>query len=87
MDMYQYILRVGHVLPHHLSVSPIYTQAHRDTGIESAYVTDRFATVASKATACGYCDLEVGVCQYLHDITLRITLSNSTDNIVCTVSF
>ncbi len=26
-----------------VSVSPIYTQTHRDTGIESAYVTDRFA--------------------------------------------
>jgi hypothetical protein len=29
--------------PHPHSVSPIYTQAHRHTGIESAYVTDRFA--------------------------------------------
>ena len=37
---------------------------------------------------CGCCDLEAGVCQYyLHDITLRTTLSNSTDNIACTASF
>ena len=27
------------------------------------------------------------VCQYLHDIKLRITLSKSTDNMVCTASF
>ena len=31
---------------------------------------------------CGCCDLEASVCQNLHDIKLRITLSNSTDNIV-----
>jgi hypothetical protein len=31
------------VSPHPVSVSPIYTQTHRDTGIESVYVTDRFA--------------------------------------------
>ena len=31
------------VSPHPPSVSPMYTQTHRDTGIKSAYVTDRFA--------------------------------------------
>ncbi len=37
---------------------------------------------------CGCCLLEVGLCEYyLHDITLLTTLSNSTDNIVCTASF
>jgi len=30
--------------PHPLSVSPIYTETHRDTGMKSAYVTDPFAT-------------------------------------------
>ena len=29
--------------PHPPSVSAMYTQTHRDTGIKSAYVTDRFA--------------------------------------------
>jgi hypothetical protein len=29
---------------------------------------------------CGCCGLQAVVCQYLHDIKLRITLSNSTDN-------
>ena len=28
---------------HSLCVSPIYTQTHRDTGMKSTYVTDRFA--------------------------------------------
>ena len=31
------------VSPHPPSVSAMYTQTHRDTGIKSAYVTDRFA--------------------------------------------
>ena len=31
------------VSPHPPSVSVMYTQTHRDTGIKSAYVTDRFA--------------------------------------------
>ena len=31
------------VSPHPPSVSEMYTQTHRDTGIKSAYVTDRFA--------------------------------------------
>ena len=39
MDIYQYILRVTSPP----SVSSMYTQTHRDTGIKSAYVTDRFA--------------------------------------------
>jgi hypothetical protein len=36
-------VNIFYVSPHPHSVSPIYTQAHRHTGIESAYVTDRFA--------------------------------------------
>jgi hypothetical protein len=34
----------------------------------------------------GCCGRKAGVCQYLHHIRLRITLSITTDNIVCTTS-
>lgn len=35
---------------------------------------------------CGCCGRKAGVCQYLHHTRLRITLSITTDNIVCTTS-
>ena len=43
MDIYQYIRNIFCASPHSLSVSPICTQTHRDTGMKSAYVTDRLA--------------------------------------------